>query len=72
MGNGAGRTVRSWELGEVSAIPGPVQMALRALDAGWRPGMTTFGPADTAKRLERIRARAEELAYIAEELAKDA
>ena len=53
MGAGAARTVRAWELGQGTRIPGPVQVAMEALEVGWRPGMQSADEMIAPLRTER-------------------
>ncbi len=43
LGRNGGRTVRRWEAGD-NPIPGPAQVALEALAAGWLPGNSPTSP----------------------------
>ena len=61
MGSGSARTVRSWEAGEVERIPGPVQVALEALEAGWAPGVAFGSEQALMTKLVRAVERLEEL-----------
>jgi DNA-binding transcriptional regulator YiaG len=42
LGSHGKRTVIRWENGE-TPVPGPVSVAIEALEAGWTPGMTKMG-----------------------------
>jgi DNA-binding transcriptional regulator YiaG len=42
LGSHGKRTVARWEAGEV-AVPGPVSVALEALESGWKPGDGKWG-----------------------------
>jgi len=67
MGAGAARTVRHWEAGEVDRIPGPVQIALEALEKGWRPAEGI----SSDKRLRQLGMRLHQIEQLAREAIAD-